>query len=367
MRSCAPEPLRAHGGTCAPTAHVRCARPDLRPFAGRGFPETPSGGTPAVPPSSRAGDGRARRAGGVVRPRAAHRRVPARPARRARRRPRAARAHLARRRRRPVRGTAPAVAGRRRGAARHADRARRPGRRRTRQLPGRHVGQHRDLAAAGLVDGGRRARDGGGRRPGQGPWTDRGGPRGHPDGGAGPRRRDGGSRRGVERAAHRARRIRRDGGRRRRRGLRRRLRRHGRGGLAGLAPQRADARRDRRRPGRDGEQPGRCRGGLDDGPEAAVHRDHGEHRPGARTGPAPHGRRRRRRPGRRVRVLADRGPRPAADGRSHLALVRGGPARHRPPGVRRRGRAWSRPPRTWRCGRCGASPARRCPTTPPPA
>ena len=253
------------------------------------------------------------------------------------------------------------------GAARHADRARRPGRRRPRQLPGRHVGQHRDLAAAGLVDGGRRARDGGGRRPGQGPWTDRGGPRGHPDGGAGPRRRDGGSRRGVERAAHRARRIRRDGGRRRRRGLRRRLRRHGRGGLAGLAPQRADARRDRRRPGRDREQPGRCRGRLDDGPEAAVHRDHGEHRPGARTGPAPDRRRGRRRPGRRVRVLADRGPRPAADGRSHLALVRGGPARHRPPGVRRRGRPGRRPARTWRCGRCGASPARRCPTTPPPA
>ena len=207
MRSCAPEPLRAHGGTCArPTAGVHgrtCAR-----SPGADSPKRPRAGHPlchrrrvqvTVEPDALAEwSAHARRTGSSLHARLA-----------------ALDGDLA-----PLAHTwhgaaADRFAARHRqwqdavgGAARHADRARRPGRRRPRQLPGRHVGQHRDLAAAGLVDGGRRARDGGGRRPGQGPWTDRGGPRGHPDGGAGPRRRDGGSRRGVERAAHRARRIR---------------------------------------------------------------------------------------------------------------------------------------------------------------
>ena len=68
----------------------------------------------------------------------------------------------------------------------------------------------------------------------------------------------------MDHTGRRAHRVGRDGRwRRRRGGVRRRLRRHGRGRVAGLAPLPTDGRRDRRGPGVDRQQHGRGRARLD--------------------------------------------------------------------------------------------------------
>ena len=249
----------------------------------------------------------------MVRPRAALRHAAARPARRPRSRHRAARPHLARRGSRRVRRPAPAVAARRVGPVPHPRSTRRADGGRQGQLSRGRDGEPPDVAA---VVRRRRARDGGRARPHPGRCG------GHPGVGPGRAPRLGRPGRRVDRTGGAAHRLGGDGGRRRRRrDVRRRPRRDGRGRVAGLAQLPAHDRRDRRRPRRDRQQSGRRRAEVDRRADGAVPPDRRARGIGAGSRPTSGS---GRCPCRTARgVLADRRSRSAAERRRRLAGLRG--------------------------------------------